>query len=123
MLTFGGAIMLALGLASGGFLVAAPLGLMKPEPGVLAWVLFPAFTIIGYLLLAFAARAGKMPALSRVAGVVLMLLALGAAVGLFLCANTLVPVSGSTLALWYVLGIGIVASAIGLSMGEPPPHV
>ena len=118
MLTFGGAVLLALGLVSGVFLVAAPLGLLTVEPGVATWILFPGFTVVGYLFLALAARAGGIPRLSRFAGAVLIILALGAAIGLFLAGNALIKAPGSMMALWYVLGIGIVSGAIGLSMGE-----
>jgi hypothetical protein len=52
---------------------------------------------------------------------VLIVLALAAAIGLFLAGNALIKAPGSTMALWYVLGIGIVSGAIGLSMGETEP--
>lgn len=118
MLTLGGAILLVLGLVSGIFLVAAPLGLLQVEPGLATWILFPAFTVVGYLFLALAARTGTIPALSRVAGGVLIVLALAAAIGIFLAGNALIQASGNMMELWYVLGIGIVVGAIGLSMGR-----
>ena len=118
MLTIGGAVLLVLGLVSGVFLVACPLGLLQAEPGIATWVLFPAFTIVGYLFLDLAARSGSIPTLSRVAGGVLITLALAAAVGIFLVGNAMIPASGNMMELWYVLGIGIVVGAIGLSMGK-----
>lgn len=121
MLMIGGAILLVLGLVSGSFLVAAPLGLLAVEPGIATWVLFPAFTLTGYLFLALASRAGAIGSLSRFAGGVLIVLALAAAIGLFLAGNALIKAPGNTMALWYVLGIGIVSGAIGLSMGESEP--
>jgi len=42
-------------------------------------------------------------------------LAVIATVGLFLMANSIVKSSASTLALWYVLGVGLVFGTAGLS--------
>ena len=79
MVAFAGASLLVLGLASGLLLLLAPFGIGPATPGVTAWVLFPAFTVVGYVLLAVAARIAVTALISRVAGACLVLLALGPA--------------------------------------------
>ena len=51
-----GAVLVLMGLFSGVVLVAAPLGLAAWSPGVSLWVLFPLFTLVGYMLSAAGSR-------------------------------------------------------------------
>lgn len=68
MLFVAGLLILALGLFSGGVLLLAPLGLIETTAGLTLWVLFPVFTIGGYLLAASAAPDTSLPMLSRATG-------------------------------------------------------
>lgn len=119
MLVLAGALLLALGVASGLFLALAPFGFVAVAPGLTLWVLFPLFTVAGYLLLAFPSRPPAVVVLSRAAGGVLLALALLAAIGLFAAASGTLHAKDSTTALWYVLGFGLVLGVAGLSAHRP----
>lgn len=122
MLVLAGALLLVLGIASGAFLTLAPFGLVAPSPGATLWVLFPLFTAAGYLLLALPARPPAIVLLSKIAGGVLLALAAIAAVGLFAAASDTLHATRPTLALWYVLGIGLLLGAAGLSAHRSAGH-
>ncbi len=115
MMLVAGAIFLVLGLASGVFLAAAPFGIGPAQPGPITWVLFPALTIVGFLMVVFAARDAAIPLISRIAGAALIALAVAATVGLFLSGNALVQPSGATLSLWYVVAVGFVLGIGGIA--------
>ena len=125
MLFAAGLVLLALGVFSGVFLVLVPLGLLTGTAGPTLWVLFPTFTVVGYLMAAAPSENRSLPALSRVTGVLLLALALVAAVALVLEGGSIVEARGDTFSLWYVLGIGLVLGAAGLSShrrtGEDKP--
>jgi hypothetical protein len=116
MMIAAGAIFLVLGLASGVLLALAPFGLLPAQPGPVTWVLFPALTIVGYLMIVVAARDASIPVITRVAGAALILLAVGATVGLFLAGNSLVQPVGATLVLWYVLAVGFTLGIGGVAL-------
>jgi hypothetical protein len=97
MLLFAGALLLVLGLVSGLFLLLSPFGIGPAKPGIAVWILFPAFTVVGYLLLAAQARVAQVAVISRIASGCLVLLALGAGVGLFAIGSALVTGRGDTL--------------------------
>lgn len=120
MLFVAGLLILALGLFSGGVLLLAPLGLIEATAGLALWVLFPVFTIGGYLLAASAAPDTSLPMLSRVTGAVLLLLALVAGVLLVLQGGSIMESRVSSLALWYVLIIGLLGGASGLAAHRKP---
>jgi hypothetical protein len=116
MILIAGALFLVMGLVSGLFLVLAPLGATPFQPGIVTWVLFPGLTILGYVFVLLASRTSIVPMISRATGGALLVLAVIATVGLFLMANSIVKSSASTLALWYVLGVGLVFGTAGLSL-------
>jgi hypothetical protein len=120
-----GALLLILGLVSGIFLVLAPFGIGPASPGVTTWILFPGFTIVGYILLAASARLPVISLASRLAGALLLLLAFGAAAALFAIGNRLFSPPADALSLWYVMGLGLVFGvtgfAIGRSIAAAPP--
>ncbi len=122
MLVLAGALLLALGIASGVFLALAPFGFVAPAPGLALWLLFPLFTGAGYILLAFPSRPPALVVLSKVAGGILLALAVLAAVGLFVAASDTLPVKGPTVALWYVLALGLLLGVAGLSAHRPVGH-
>jgi hypothetical protein len=115
MILIAGALFLVMGLVSGLFLVLAPLGATPFQPAIVTWVLFPGLTILGYVFVLLASRTSIVPMISRATGGALLVLAVIATVGLFLMANSIVKSSASTLALWYVLGVGLVFGTAGLS--------
>ena len=50
MISFAGIILMVLGVASGLILLLAPFGIGPAIPGIATWILFPAFTLVGYVL-------------------------------------------------------------------------
>ena len=119
MMIAAGAVLLVLGLASGVLLALAPFGIGGVQPGLVAWIMFPALTVVGYLMVVFGARNASIPLITRLAGAALIVLAVGATVGLFLAGNSLVQASGATLSLWYVLAVGFVLGIGGIAVRRP----
>lgn len=113
-----GALLLVFGLASGVFLALAPFGVGPASPGVTTWILFPGFTIVGYVLLAASAKLPLISLASRLAGALLLLLAFGAAAALFAIGNALYHPSADALALWYVMGLGLLFGVTGFAIGR-----
>jgi hypothetical protein len=113
-----GGLLLTLGLVSGIFLVLAPFGAGPASPGVTTWILFPGFTIVGYILLAASARMPVIALASRLAGALLLLLAFGAAAALFAIGNALFHPSADALSLWYVMGLGLMFGVTGFAIGR-----
>jgi hypothetical protein len=116
MLMICGAVLLVLGLVSGALLAASPFGLGPAQPELVTWLLFPAFTLIGYAFLILPARTSQVILVTRVCGGALMLLATAAAVGLFAASTGFAAPAGSTFVLWYVLVIGLVLGPAGLAV-------
>lgn len=115
MLFVTGLVLLVLGVLSGAILVMAPLGIAGASAGLALWILFPVFTIGGYLLAALPARTPALIWLTRGSGVALLALALVAAIALVLQAGAIVQSTGSSLALWYVLAVGLVLGSTGVA--------
>ena len=118
MILFSGAILLILGLVAGLFLLLAPFGIGPANLGVSGWIMFPGFTIVGYLMFAVGARFAHVSTLSRIGGGCLMLLALAAAIGLFAIGSGLINSRGEPLSLWYVLGLGLAFGASGFAIAR-----
>lgn len=108
-----GALLLALGLFSGAALVMAQFGVGGLSAGASLWLMFPLFSVTGYLMFATGARVANFRVLSFGVSIVLLLLALGCAVALVADATALMALSGGTGALWYVLLIAGVLGATG----------
>lgn len=108
-----GALLLALGLFSGAALVMAPFGVGGLSSSASLWLMFPLFSVTGYLMFATGARVANFRVLSFVVSVALLLLALGCAVALVADATALMALHGGTGALWYVLLIAGVLGATG----------
>jgi hypothetical protein len=113
-----GALLLLLGLASGVFIVLSPFDIGPALPGGTTWILFPGFTIVGYILLAASARMPVISVASRLAGALLLLLAFGAAATLFAVGNALFRPAADVLGLWYVMGLGLVLGVTGFAIGR-----
>ena len=115
MLLAAGLVLLALGLLSGAWLVLVPLGLAAGTAGLTLWILFPAFSVVGFLMAAAPSNDASLPLLARVSGVLLMLLALLSALGLVAHGAGMVAAPGDTFSLWYVLVVGLALGAAGLA--------
>jgi len=113
MLAIVGALLLALGIFSGAALVLAPLGVAQMTAGASLWIMFPMFSVIGYLMFATGARAANFRALSFAVSCLLLVLAVGCAAVLVADATSLFAISGGTGAIWYVLLIAGVLGASG----------
>ncbi|WP_374584072.1 hypothetical protein [Pseudoduganella sp.] len=108
-----GALLLALGLFSGAALVLSQLGVGGLSASASLWVMFPLFSVTGYLMFATGARVANFRLLSFSVSVALLLLALGCAAVLVADATALMALQGGTGALWYVLLIAGVLGATG----------
>lgn len=108
-----GALLLALGLFSGAALVMAQLGLGGLAASASLWLMFPLFSVTGYLMFATGARVANFRVLSFAVSIALLLLALGCAAVLVADATALMALQGGTGALWYVLLIAGVLGATG----------
>ena len=115
MLLIAGLFLLALGLFCGAFLVLVPLGLVNGSAGLVLWILFPAFTIAGYLMAAIPAEKTALPLLSKVTGAILIVLALASAAALVMQGSAMIETKGDSFSLWYVLVVGFVLGAMGLA--------
>jgi len=118
MISFAGLVLMALGVASGLVLVLAPFEIGPAIPGIATWILFPGFTLVGYILFAVEAQTAWVIGASRYAGAALIVLALAAAVTLFAIGNGLVAAPVGTISLWYVLALGTLMGATGLALGR-----
>jgi len=118
MIVLTGGLLLTLGLISGGFLLLASFGVGPASPGVTTWILFPGFIIVGYILFAASARVAIISMASKIAGALLLLLAVGAAAALFAVANGLLRSAGEPFALWYVMGVGLLLGASGFAIAR-----
>ncbi|WP_028104816.1 hypothetical protein [Pseudoduganella violaceinigra] len=105
-----GALLLALGLFSGAALVMAQLGIGGVAAGISLWLMFPLFSISGYLLFATGARVANFRAMSFAVSIALLVMAVGCAAALVADATALLALHGGTGALWYVL---LIAGALG----------
>jgi hypothetical protein len=119
MLILTGALLILLGLGSGLFLALGSLHALPAIPGASLWLLFPVLTVGGYLLAAMAVGKANLAALTRVAGGAMLVLALVASAGLVLQSAAIVPPAASPLALWFVLGVGLILGTAGLTAHRP----
>ena len=123
-----GLAFLALGLLSGASLVAAPLGWFATlNPGVSIWFFFPAFSIIGLILVIIGGKVAHIRKLSLAASSFLLGLALLSAAGLVIAgmaSSAAAPIA--TISLWYVFAVAGVLGSIGVavcSRSEESVHV
>lgn len=127
MLLAAGLILLLSGLVSGAVLVLSPLGLMDVRAGWTTWFLFVTGTLAGTILAGLGSRKADLAALNRVTGGGLLLLAVGAALGLLGVATGKVELVGSgltggTLPLIVVLVFAGIAGALTFIGPDPASH-
>lgn len=117
-----GLFLILMGLFSGSILVAAPLGLVNLSPTITLWVLFPLFSIAGYVLFLIAAKTAHIRGLSMLVSSFLLLLALSAAGGLVLSAASIMQAANNTIALWYVLAVAGTLGVSGVATNRTTPQ-
>ena len=120
MLRIAGFVFALVGLVAGIFLLAGSFGLTPNAPGLSARILFPVCAFGGLVLAALGSRTGSLPALLKVAGGALVLLAAAAAVGLLLAATGFAQVTNGTGSLWYLLVVAGLAGTAWLLAPERP---
>jgi len=108
-----GAALVLMGLFSGAVLVASPLGLAAWSPSLALWILFPLFTLVGYMLTVAGSTTSRVQGFSFGVSCALLVLAVVAAVALVLSAASVVPIKGNTMPLWYVFAIAGALGSIG----------
>ena len=108
-----GALLVLMGLFSGAVLVAGPLGVDAATPGIALWILFPLFTLVGYMLTVAGSRTSQVQSFSFGVSCALLVLAVVAAVALVLSAASMVPLKGNAMPLWYVFAIAGSVGSIG----------
>jgi len=118
VLLVAGALVVALGLFSGIVLTLAPLGLAPWSPELVLWVLFPLFSVIGYVLVAMAGKTTQVRGFTFAVSCLLLLLALASAAGVVLSAASVIRPVGSTMPLWYVLVVAGVLGAVGAASSQ-----
>lgn len=108
-----GLALIGLGIVSGAALLAAPLGATMIQAGTLLWILFPLFTLGGFVLLVMGGSLQAVRSVSRAAALALLALALAAAAALVASGIGLVPSTESPAPLWYVLLVAGIVGTIG----------
>ncbi|MBL8472294.1 MAG: hypothetical protein KF778_04650 [Rhodocyclaceae bacterium] len=118
MLSAAGALLLALGLGAGGVLLAGAVGVIPGQAGLLTWAAFPVFSAIGYLLLLGAGSPALAGMVTRIFGLVTLLLALASAVLLLAGDNGWIAAEGASWPLWYLFLLGLPAGVAGLAAAQ-----
>ena len=118
VLLVAGALVVTLGLFSGIVLTLAPLGLAPWSPELVLWVLFPLFSVVGFLLVAMAGKTTQVRGFTFAVSCLLLLLALASAAGVVLSAASIIRPVGSVMPLWYVLVVAGVLGAVGAASSQ-----
>jgi hypothetical protein len=115
-----GVAVMALGVFSGAVLLLAPMGLAPWSAGPVLWLLFPLFSVVGYVLFVLGSRSAQIRGFSIVVSCLFLLLALGAAAGLVLGAAAVITQAASTAPLWYVMVVAGVIGIVGAAAYRTP---
>jgi hypothetical protein len=107
-----GAVLAALGIGAALLMVLSAIGVAGASAGLSLWILFPLFTLVGYLMLVAADRDPTSRAHTTWVAGALLLLAVVAAIVLVGYGAGLVAVTWAA-PLWYVMVLAGVAGAIG----------
>ena len=105
-----GGLLAALGVAAALLLLIAPLGAVAASAGASLWILFPLFTLLGYVMMVIGGRDPASRAPTALVSSALLLLCVAAAVVLVVQGAGLVALHGAA-SVWYVLVLaGIIGS-------------
>lgn len=116
-----GLLLALLGIFAGAVLVVVPLGLAAWNAGTTLWVLFPLFSIAGFVLFLLGARAQQMRGATVALSGLMLLLAGASALGLVMSSAGIVATAGGTLSLWYVLAVaGVLGVAGAAALNRDP---
>ncbi|MFO1250064.1 hypothetical protein [Inhella sp.] len=108
-----GALMVVLGLLSGGVLTAAALEVTKLQPGWTAWLAYPGLTLLGYGLFVVPANDGPIQLMTKVSGALCLLLGMVAIAVLVLRSLGFLAFEGGTFTLWWVFGCSLLLGPLG----------
>jgi hypothetical protein len=119
-----GALLMLMGLAAGGALLLAPLGMLAIQPGAALWLLFPLFLVGGFTICASAGGRQAIRGVTLAASWLLLAMAVAAAGGLLAAGLGLLPAREGTASLWYVLAVaGMLGSLGAAAFGRAPERV
>lgn len=113
MLLAFGALMVVLGLLSGGVLTAAALELTSLQPGWTAWLAYPGLILLGYGLFVIPANDGPIQLLTKASGALCLLLGMVAIAVLVLRSLGILAFEGGSFTLWWVFGCSLVLGPLG----------
>jgi len=108
-----GALMVVLGLLSGGVLTAAALELSALQPGWTAWLAYPGLILLGYGLFVVPANDGPIQLMTKVSGALCLLLGMVAIAVLVLRSLGILGFEGGSFTLWWVFGCSLVLGPLG----------
>jgi hypothetical protein len=120
MLLAFGALMVVLGLLSGGVLTASAIGWSSLQPAWTAWLAYPGLTLLGYGLFVIPANDGPIQLLTRAAGALSLLLGMAAIAVLVLRSLGFMAFEAGTFTLWWVFACSLVLGPLGW-MGAKMP--
>ena len=120
MLLAFGALMVILGLLSGGVLTAAALGATALQPGWTAWLAYPGLILLGYGLFVIPANAGPIHLLTKGSGALCLMLGMVAIAVLVLRSLGILTFEGGTFTLWWVFGCSLVLGPLGWLGAQRP---
>ena len=116
-----GLLLALLGVFAGAVLVVVPLGLAAWTAGTSLWILFPLFSIAGFVLSMLGARANQMRGAMVASSALMLLLAGASALGLVMSSAGIVAPAAGTLSLWYVLAVaGVLGVAGAAALNRDP---
>ncbi|MFN7694690.1 MAG: hypothetical protein ACK5O3_11685 [Burkholderiales bacterium] len=108
-----GALMVLLGLLSGGVLLVSAAGWSSLQPGWTAWLAYPGLTLLGYGLFVVPANDGPIEMLTKASGALCLLLGKLAIAILVLRSLGFLAFEGGTLTLWWVFGCSLMLGPLG----------
>lgn len=120
MLLAFGALMVLLGLLSGGVLLSTAAGFSSLQPGWTALIAFPGLILLGYGLFVIPANEGPIQLLTKVSGALCLLLGKLAIAVLVLRSLGMLSFEGGTLTLWWVFACSLVLGPLGWLGGKLP---
>jgi len=123
MILLVGVLLIALGLISGGALLASEMGWLTISHALTLWFMFPFGSALGLLIAALGAQRHTVPALLKITGGLMLILSMASAVTLVLASAGILPPPQGTAALWYVFAVGLMIGVANflapVSPGQP----
>ena len=118
-----GLLLIALGMISGGALVASEMGWLAINHPLTLWFMLPFGSALGLLIAALGSERRSVPALLKFTGTLLLVLSMASVAMLVLASAGILPPPRGTAALWYVFGVGLIVGVANflapVSPGQP----